>query len=376
MGRVYEMDIQRKIRLLVETRGSETVRLVSEGRALLLASAHPGSLFRIGETIARNGEYESPVHDATAVARWGQLSWKAQACQGCALSIRTRTGNSARPDASWSEWSAPLTDGAGGQITSPNARFIQWKAELAGTGSSPVLSHVRLAYLPQNTAPKITSITVGSQPRPADPAKAATPASPAYSITITDSGETAASSLTGTASQPVTRSPDEQLNITWVAGDADGDKLVYALYFRAEDQREWKLLRENITEATYTLDAESLADGRYFFRVQVSDRTANPPATRREDEMVSAPVIVDRTPPRIEIHDKDVSAADDTSVLTKCEYSIDAGLWTVLAPADGVADSQRESFDLPAASGRGERLLVVRCYDAANNAGTARRLLQ
>jgi hypothetical protein len=377
LGRVYEMDSRRRTRLLVETHGSESVRLASQGRALLLASAHPGALFRIGESTANKGEYESPVHGATAVARWGKLRWKAETCAGCTLTLRTRSGNSARPDSSWSEWSAPLTIASGSQIVSPNARFIQWKAELAGSGASPVLSYVRLAYLPQNTSPRITSITVGSQAKAADSSKATAAApSQAYSITVADSGETAASSLTGTATQPVTRSPNEQLHISWVAEDSDGDKLVYAVYFRGDDQREWKLLRENLTEASHVIDAESLADGRYFFRVTVSDRAANPPAASRDDELVSASVIVDRTPPRIEISQREVKAADETSPLTRCEYSLDAGLWTVLTPADGVVDSQGEIFELPAPSGRGERLLVVRCYDAANNAGTARRVLQ
>jgi hypothetical protein len=281
-----------------------------------------------------------------------------------------------RPDSSWSDWSAPLSAGEGSQIGSPNARFIQWKAELTGGQDSPALSYVRVSYLPQNTAPKITSITVGSQPKQGEAAKTAPAGAPSYSITITDTGETAASSLSGTASQPVTRSPSEQLHISWIAEDADGDRLVYSVYFRAEDQQQWKLVRADLSEPMHVLDAESFADGRYFFRVTASDRTANPPSASREDELVSAPVIIDRTPPRIEIDGRQIRAIDGTSALTRCESALYAGVWTPLAPADGVVDSSQEIFELAEPGGVGERLLVIRCFDEANNAGTTRRMLR
>ncbi len=43
-------------------------------------------------------------------------------------------------------------------IPSPNARYIQWKAEMqAGPATEhPVLENVNIAYLPQNTPPTIS----------------------------------------------------------------------------------------------------------------------------------------------------------------------------------------------------------------------------
>ena len=46
-----------------------------------------------------------------------------------------------------------------------------------------------------------------------------------------------------------------------------------------------------------TIEVYALADGRYFFRVVASDREANPPASARDAELVSSPVLIDNTPP-------------------------------------------------------------------------------
>ena len=54
--------------------------------------------------------------------------------------------------------------------------------------------------------------------------------------------------------------------------------LLYSLYFRGEDENEWKLLRANIADNSLLLDGDVLADGRYYFRVVASDQ----PVQRRQ----------------------------------------------------------------------------------------------
>src|SRR5205823_1556188 len=110
---------------------------------------------------------------------------------GCAMVFRTRSGNSAKPDLTWSEWSAPVSNPAGSPIRSPNARYIQWKAELTGAnGATPILNSVTLAYLPQNSPPVVKSINVITQSAPApQAAKSATAnSSSTFSVTVSDTG--------------------------------------------------------------------------------------------------------------------------------------------------------------------------------------------
>jgi hypothetical protein len=182
------------------------------------------------------------------------------------------------------------------------------------------------------------------------------------------------------------RAAAQQITLTWVAEDPDGDRLVYNVYFRGEDETQWKLLRSSTHDSNMTFDADVLADGKYFFRVIASDREANPPASAREATLVSAPVMIDNTPPVLTLGEVRRSGAtahveweanDRASALRRCEYSLDANSWVPMESVDGVIDSQSEKFalDLTGLS-PGEHLLVIRAADSANNTGVAKVVLK
>ena len=387
-GRVYELAPDRKVTLLTQTGESEATRLLRFGRETLVATSNMGKVYRLGEENAPEGSYEAPVHDATTVARWGRLRWRATVASKGAVHFETRSGNSARPDATWSDWSASLTMAEGSQITSPNARYIQWRVSLKASGAGKVeVDSVALAYLPQNTPPKITGITVGTKQADGAASKPAhvQPAPAVYSVTVTDTGEAGASSASGTSTQRLQRLGSDQIEITWQAEDADGDRLVYALFFRGDGETEWKAIKRDLEETKYALDPDVLADGKYFFRVSASDRLANPPASAREHEFVSTPVLVDHTPPLVTLSQPKfagaavevmVEAKDTASELSGAEYSLDAAQWVPLASGDGITDSLTERFELRLDKlTPGEHLLVIRVYDSADNAGLAKILL-
>ena len=46
------------------------------------------------------------------------------------VELQTRSGNTENPDETWSAWSGSLTDQKGGQVSSPTAKFLQWRAIL------------------------------------------------------------------------------------------------------------------------------------------------------------------------------------------------------------------------------------------------------
>jgi sugar lactone lactonase YvrE len=380
-GRLYRLGADRKAALLVATNEGEATRLLESPDGLVAATGDMGKVFKLAETSGPAGSYESPVHDSGSVARWGRISWReAFGAPGGKAQLETRSGNSARPDKTWSDWSAALTDPQGSLIPSPNARYIQWRASLDGPGAA--IENVSIAYLPQNNPPMVRSINVSMQNsnQKAAAAAASSSANAAYSITVTDTGET--STPAGTPTQTLSHGSGSQIQVTWQADDPDGDRLLYSLYFRGEDEKEWKLLRANILENSMLLDGDVLADGRYYFRVVASDLPSNPPNVARTDELVSAPVLIDNTPPSVTLSaprrtndrvEVDADAADRTSPLRRFEYSLDAGPWTPVEAADGVTDSPHEQYHI--AIDRlppGEHLLVVRAYDTANNAGLAK----
>jgi hypothetical protein len=390
-GRIYGLSPDLRITLVTETGASETTRLLPSEHSVLAATGNMGHIYRLGDKPGASGSYEAPVHDSGTASRWGSLSWRADMPAGCSLVFRTRSGNSARPDRTWSDWSGPLTDSASSRITSPNARFIQWKVEISGAGgATPVLDSITLAYLPQNSPPVVHSISVISQAAltSTTPKSAAGSSSAAYSVTV--SGDTAdtsgATTSTGTPTQTLTRAASQQITVSWQADDPDGDRLVYNLYFRSEDETQWMLLRSGTHDTSMTFDADILADGKYYFRVVASDRESNPPASAREATLISTPVMIDNTPPAIAMGTVRYTAgaahvewesADVASSLRRCEYSLDAGNWVPMEAVDGVIDSPRERFALDLTGlAAGEHLLVIRVADSANNTATARVILK
>jgi len=389
-GRIYGLSPDRRLTLVTQTNQGETTRLLPSSNSVLAATGDMGRIYRLGDKPGAGGYYEAPVHDSNTASRWGSLSWRGDVPAGCSLAFRTRSGNSARPDRTWSDWSEPLTAPAGSRIASPNARYIQWKAEMTGAGgATPILTSVTLAYLPQNSPPVIKSINVITQASPAaQGAKqaAGSTSGAAYSVTVSDSGDVTTSAPAGTPTQTLSRASSQQMVITWQAEDPDGDRLVYNVYFRSEDATQWMLLKSDTHDTSLTFDADIFADGKYFFRVTASDREANPPPTAREAQMTSAPIMIDNTPPIVTIESVrlnggtahvEFEAADAASALRRCEYSLDAGSWTPVAAADGVIDSLREKFVLDLAGlAPGEHLLVIRAADSANNTGLAKIVLK
>ena len=202
---------------------------------------------------------------------------------------------------------------------------------------------------------------------------------------MTDTGDAGPLASTGTPTQTLSRSIIQQLLIAWQADDPDNDKLVYQVDFRGEGEDGWTVLRRDLHDSSVAIDGDSLADGRYYFRVTASDRESNPPGKAKEAELVSAPVLIDNTPPTIHLQssarsgstaDVAFDAQDAASPLRRAEWSIDAGPWMAVAPVDGILDSRTEQFRLHATGiPAGEHMLVLRVADSGGNTGLAKVVL-
>jgi hypothetical protein len=169
--------------------------------------------------------------------------------------------------------------------------------------------------------------------------------------------------------------------LQWQAEDRNADTLEYAVYYRLLGETNFRLLKDHIRDAFYTVDAASLADGRYVFKVVASDALDNPVTAAMSGERLSEPVDIDNTPPTIRavaapiVTGDRVRASfdveDATGRIKRADVSIDGGSWREVFPDDGIADSQRErfSFDLPV-GGPGEHTISLRAYDNSNNVGS------
>ena len=399
-GRIYQLEGDHTARLLTESDQEQVTHLAPGLEGLMVAAAHSGRLSRLENSLVTQGTYRTAVQDAKTIARWGRLSWSGADVDAAQIEFQTRSGNSERPDDSWSEWSETITaEGGkaasgftGGPISSPPARYIQWRTTLRrAEGRLPRLRTVRLAYLPRNSAPVIKSVTVTGSTSASNAGAtsgagstiAGADASAAYSITVSASGGDTAPAASGNSQTSVGGSGTKMLLISWQAEDADGDKLIAAVGFREYQESKWKVIKKDVTSSNLSIESETLADGIYRFRVEVSDKADNPPSTVRHTERISEPILVDHTPPAVSVQSIEgrtsvrFEASDASSSIQRAEYSVDAGQWIPVFADDGITDSSSETFTVELGDlDNGEHLVTIRVRDRAGNAGLGKAVIR
>jgi hypothetical protein len=175
-------------------------------------------------------------------------------------------------------------------------------------------------------------------------------------------------------------------SFTWRAVDGNDDALEYSLYFKGEEETDWKPLARKIRETFYTMNTAALPDGVYRLKVVASDEPSNPPEMALAGERISEPFVVAGTTPEVEILDSEIEggratvrfrASVWTGSIASAEFSINGGEWRLVFPVDGIADSSVEEYLIvtPELS-PGEHLIGVRAGDRNGTTGTAGILLR
>ncbi len=368
--------------LLAEASAQQVTGFARDDSGLYYATSNPGKIFQLAGTRATEGTYTSMVRDAQQVSNWGTLSWRATTPSGTKVELFTRSGNTQTPDDTWSNWAGPYDHADGDEITSPNARYLQWKAVLTGQQSTPVLTSVTAAYLQRNLRPKVTSLTVHpsglvfQKPYPTGEPDIA-----GYDETPPDRRALAAAPGGASGGNTLGRRVYQRglQTFVWRADDDNDDNLRYTIFYRREGDTAWKTLKSDLTDTIFVWDTTSVPDGTYFVKLVASDAPSNTPDTALEGELESAAFDIDNTPPAITVgaprtvQGRTVvtfQVRDDWSAIQKVEYSLDAQRWQAIYPKDGLFDSRTEQFELMLDSAAASRGLILRAYDAKNNTTT------
>jgi hypothetical protein len=377
-GRLYRIQPSREVLLLTGVDARQVTRFAPGppgGSPAAFATANPGRVVAIADVAHQSpATYVSPVRDTKSVATWGMIRWESSG----SVVLYTRSGNTDKPDDSWSEWAGPYGRREGETVKSPAARFLQWKAVLTEPAAPPLpqLTSVTVAYLGRNSRPVVTSVT-------------AHPPGVVFQrpFTSEDGAIAGLDELTADARRapgdtgPPAPSPGRRMfqkslqTFVWKAEDADGDRLMYSLQFRREGQQAWRDLRTGLNDAIFVWDTTAVADGRYVVRVVASDALSNAADRALTGERASDPIEVDNSPPAIttEIARQGGSARlvvrvrDAQSPIQKVEYSLGGGAWQLIYPSDGLADSPEERYEIPLANETDAARIVIRATDALQN---------
>jgi len=371
-GRIYNVTNDGRETLVQQSDDGQISTIKVSGQKLVVTSSNQGKLYILGGGLNSEGSYESAVLDAKAVSTWGRIWWASTGD----VQLQTRSGNTEKPNETWSGWSAAYTDAKGAQIASPKSKYIQWRAVLRSAAS---LSEVNVSFLARNIPPEILSIQV----LPTNIGLAANPPiqlDPNIELSGLDPA------LFGVVVPPSSARRVYQRgakSLQWTAEDRNGDKLVYDVYYKESAEANFKILKENHPDTFFTIDGQSLADGRYVFRIVAKDTISNPAGQSLSGEKTSEPFDIDNTAPTVaasgtpqvtgERARVTFEATETSSYLNRAEFSVNGGEWQEVYADDGISDAQRERYtvEIPVRSA-GEYSVTLRVFDANGNAGNAK----
>jgi hypothetical protein len=390
-GKIYLLKPDKKFNLLLETTEEQTTKLIPAGTDIFACTSNLAKVYRLNSSLNTQGNYESEVKDAQGVATWGALHWRASVPEGTSLKLYTRSGNTKKPDKSWSDWSKAYNVSDGEAIQSPRARYIQYKVALTTTNhASPILDQVSLPYLQQNLAPQVKSINIlptgVAYQRMPGLSTPRSPSSQAEQGSAEASGASDAIPQTGTASIPPRRVFQKGAqSFSWEAEDPNGDDLSYSVYFRGEKESDWRALKKDMDERFFTVESDTLPDGKYFLKVIASDAPSNPKRMALSGDLVSAVFNVDNTPPQVQVVSQALEsktamakfrAVDTVSALRRAEVSLDGKEWEVVFSVDRIVDSKIEEFEIKTETLEpGEHTLALRVFDSTGNVAIGKALV-
>lgn len=361
---------------------------------LYCSSSNLGKIFLMSNSPEAEGTFESDVQDAHIFSRWGRAEVRARGN----YEVFARSGNVDNPDRNWSPWTrVDVTKDS--RLEIPPARFVQWRVILKPASAVTQVDEVAINYLSKNVAPVVDDVAVQVGARfPTLPHISTTDT---INVGFNSNPQPQASHVESSMSAVRDRA---YIAVRWAAHDDNDDDLVYSIYYRGENESDWKLLKSGITEKNYSFESNLLPDGAYLLKVVASDAPSHTPEDALTDEKESTRFEVDNTPPRIQnlaarIEGQQIHvtflASDDFSTIKRAEYSVDAGDWQYLEPVGQISDAKTENYDFNAllavppqaledqvekakhgskknTQPLSEHVIVVRVYDRYDNEATAK----
>ena len=383
-GRLYALDRDEKLSLVLQKNSEQVFRLAPADSRLYVLANNPPQLTVVYPEQRAAGEFLTPVLDARLPASWGRVSWDGTVPQGAVIQVLSRSGNTGEPGPAWSDWSPPYQKADGEAVLSPKGRYLQLKVLLKTTSgrTTPTLAKLNAFYLQSNAAPVITRLDLLGPNE--------------VLLKPIDQDEIIWGQERRMMEAPSGRRDEVKFSmakrverrgfqtVVWDADDENGDALTYAIWIKADGDRDWRLLEDRWSDVLYSFSTTHWPDGIYTLKIAASDAPSNPPGEEKKGEKTSPPFIIDNTPPvikNLKVEKADgallvtFQAEDQFSPIKDARVLLRPGEWRVIQPEDGICDSRTESFKvrvpLPPGS---DNVLTIQVRDAVGNAAAARQV--
>ena len=296
---------------------------------LYFAISKTGEIYKMQNGNPSEGSFISDTLDLKLLSKLGSLKAMTTIPDGSDISFEVRTGNVARVDNTWSDFTKVSEDG---KINAPDGRFLQFRITMknsnANEKSVPVLSSMDFTYIENNLPPDVLNGGLTT-----------------YYKQQNDSSET-------------TKSPQLEENETmiyWKGSDPNGDKLVYDLEYRLKGEKNYRKLANNLETPYFRFKSYLMPSGIYDFRITASDRFDNPIDLSKTKTLEVLNIKYDNDSPeifdfavKIEGNKRIITfrAEDKLSFLKTVRYSTITEEWHYILPDDKVLDFMSENFTI------------------------------
>ena len=296
---------------------------------LYFAISKTGEIYKMQNGNPSEGSFISDTLDLKFLSKLGSLKVMTTIPDGSDISFEVRTGNVARVDNTWSDFTKVSEDG---KINAPDGRFLQFRITMknsnANEKSVPVLSSMDFTYIENNLPPDVLNGGLTT-----------------YYKQQNDSSET-------------TKSPQLEENETmiyWKGSDPNGDKLIYDLEYRLKGEKNYRKLANNLETPYFRFKSYLMPSGIYDFRITASDRFDNPIDLSKTKTLEVLNIKYDNDSPeifdfavKIEGNKRIITfrAEDKLSFLKTVRYSTITEEWHYILPDDKVLDSMSENFTI------------------------------
>ena len=378
-GRLYKIFADEERTLVLKLDGAQVVGFApSTNSSTWVATSNLGKIYRVLPDYMNKGFYQSPVIDAKSTTRWGAIQWQSEQTSGCKINFYTRSGNTEKPNDTWSSWSSSTFRNHEMEIISPAARFLQWKIELVNgrKNMSPILRNVKISYLQENLPPDIIAINVSGSDEKKDNSGNASKSK----------GQELTSAQVSIQSNSE-KLPDGKRTLQWKANDVNGDQLLFHLFFQQKEEKGWRTLKKSVTRNSYKWDSRMMPDGEFRIKIVASDEKSNPVNMCKKTEKISDWFVIDNSGPQIDkvklnkvagdsLHIS-FRVTDEFSPVNVVEFATNVQKWQLVYPNDFICDSKTEYFDFKIAGpAHGIYSVVVKATDSFNNIGFNRSIVK
>ncbi len=345
-GRIYRVKKNGSYSMIYEGESAQPFRILPGAEGFTIIYNNTSSIIKLDNFASSNGSYISEVFNLGIQSNAGRLYWDPINGKSTSVSLFVRSGNTASPDPTWTEWSPPFSDGNNSNINRSGYKYFQIKVILNSSpeNKNPGISGFRFFYAQKNLKPEVRRIRVR--------------------IPYQESKNTDKKKPAVTAKN--------KLNVSWDSDDPNDDELKFSLSLKKISGKQWFSLREDITTSKTEINTELYEDGDYILKVTADDSLSNSPDTFKTDTEISRKFTIDSTAPVLSDFQStgeflSFRVSDKNSVILRVLYSFTGEKWFPLDPIDKINDSGSENFKLSKKVTKGKKIIFIKIEDEFKN---------